>query len=190
MGFIDSYKHLEKLCGEVLNDDRRVSAYIDEMLDTPRGSYYVSTWDEDLRNLKHFRWVRNQISHEPGCTEQNMCNPEDELWLDEFYSRIMNQTDPLTLYHHATRPKPTIKKPPKPVIISPPKSVIAFRPMPVPKISPKPIYATTSPKRPKNSKNKKFDLPTLLLLSLLGLALALFIVIGVSLVFACIHIMF
>ena len=27
MGFIDSYKHLEKLCGEVLNDDRRVSAY-------------------------------------------------------------------------------------------------------------------------------------------------------------------
>lgn len=28
MGFNDSYKHLEKLCGEVLNDDRRVSAYI------------------------------------------------------------------------------------------------------------------------------------------------------------------
>ena len=32
MGFNDSYKHLEKLCGEVLNDDRRISAYIDEML--------------------------------------------------------------------------------------------------------------------------------------------------------------
>ena len=32
MGFIDSYKHLGKMCGEVLNDDRRVSAYIDEML--------------------------------------------------------------------------------------------------------------------------------------------------------------
>ena len=72
MGFIDSYKHLEKLCGEVLNDDRRVSAYIDEMLRTPRGSYYVRTWDEDLKNLKHYRWVRNQISHEPGCTEQNV----------------------------------------------------------------------------------------------------------------------
>ena len=51
MGFIDSYKHLEKLCGEVLNDDRRVSAYIDEMLRTPRGSYYVRTWDEDLKIL-------------------------------------------------------------------------------------------------------------------------------------------
>ena len=103
MGFIDSYKHLEKLCGEVLNDDRRVSAYIDEMLSTPRGSYYVRTWDEDLKNLKHYRWVRNQISHEPGCTEQNMCTRKDELWLDEFYSRIMNQTDPLSLYHQANR---------------------------------------------------------------------------------------
>ena len=103
MGFIDSYKHLEKLCGEVLNDDRRVSAYIDEMLNTPRGSYYVRTWDEDLKNLKHYRWVRNQISHEPGCTEQNMCVFEDELWINEFYSRIMNQTDPLSLYHRATR---------------------------------------------------------------------------------------
>ena len=104
MGFIDSYKHLEKLCGDVLNDDRRVSAYIDEMLNTPRGPYYVRTWNEDLKNLKHYRWVRNKISHEPGCTEQNMCEPGDELWLNEFYSRIMSQTDPLSLYHRATRP--------------------------------------------------------------------------------------
>ena len=115
MGFIDSYKHLEKLCGEVLNDDRRVSAYIDEMLRTQRGSYYVRTWDEDLKNLKHYRWVRNQISHEPGCTEQNMCVPKDELWLDEFYSRIMNQTDPLSLYHQATRPHPVSKSATKPL---------------------------------------------------------------------------
>ena len=119
MGFIDSYKHLEKLCGEVLNDDRRVSAYIDEMLSTPRGSYYVRTWDEDLKNLKHYRWVRNQISHEPGCTEQNMCDPEDELWLDEFYSRIMNQTDPLSLYHQATRPRPVSKPVARPIQSTP-----------------------------------------------------------------------
>ena len=102
MGFNDSYKHLEKLCGEVLNDDRRISAYIDEMLNTPSGSYYVKNWDEDLKKLKHYRWVRNQISHEPDCNEFNMCEPGDELWLDNFYSRIMNQTDPLTLYYEAT----------------------------------------------------------------------------------------
>lgn len=104
MGFIDSYKHLEKLCGDILNDDKRVSAYIDEMINTPRGSYLVRGWDDDLKQLKHYRWVRNKIVHEPGCTEQNMCKPEDALWLDDFHARIMNQTDPLALYLQATRP--------------------------------------------------------------------------------------
>lgn len=109
MGFIDSYKHLEKLCGEIMNDDRRISAYIDEMLNTPSGSYYVRSWDSDLKNLKHYRWVRNQISHEPGCTEQNMCDSEDILWLEDFYARIMNQTDPISLYYQATRQRASIK---------------------------------------------------------------------------------
>ena len=109
MGFIESYKHLEKLCGEVLNDDRRISAYIDEMINTPRGSYLVRGWDNDLKQLKHYRWIRNQIAHEPNCTEQNMCIPSDTAWLDDFYSRIMNQTDPLTLYSKATKPRPTQK---------------------------------------------------------------------------------
>ena len=110
MGFIDSYKHFEKLCGEILNDDRRVSGYIDEMRNTPNGSYYVRTWNEDLTKLEHYRRLRNRIVHEPGCTEQNMCEPEDEVWLDEFYSRIMNGTDPLALYHKATKPR-TANKP-------------------------------------------------------------------------------
>lgn len=105
MGFIESYKHLEKLCGEVLNDDRRISAYIDEMINTPRGSYLVKGWDDDLKQLKHYRWVRNQIAHEPDCTEQNMCEPCDTVWLDDFYSHIMNQIDPLALYSKATKPR-------------------------------------------------------------------------------------
>lgn len=99
MGFMDSYKRLEKLCGEILGKDRPpVSAYIDEMKSLSNGSLYVRNWEEDLKNLKHYRWVRNQISHEPGCSEENMCEPEDARWLDRFYSRIMNQTDPLALY--------------------------------------------------------------------------------------------
>lgn len=106
MGFIESYKHLEKLCGELLNDDRRVSAYIDEMINTPRGSYLVRGWDDDLRQLKHYRWVRNQIVHELNCTEANMCQTGDAAWLDDFYSRIMTQTDPLALYAQAARPHP------------------------------------------------------------------------------------
>lgn len=101
MGFIDSYKHLEKLCGEILNDDRRVSAYIDQMVNTPNGIYYVDNWNDDLKKLKHYRWIRNQIAHEPGCSESNMCEKSDTLWLENFYSRIMSQTDPLSLYHKA-----------------------------------------------------------------------------------------
>lgn len=103
MGFIESYKYLEKLCGDLLNDDRRISAYIDEMINTPKGSYLVSGWDDDLKKLKHYRWVRNRIAHEPDCTEENMCDPSDSVWLDGFYSRIMNQTDPLALYSKAIK---------------------------------------------------------------------------------------
>ena len=101
---MESYKHLEKLCGEILDDDRRVKAYIDEMQNTPGGARYVSSWNADLKKLKHYHWVRNQIAHEIDCTEQNMCTPEDTLWIDNFYSRIMNQTDPITLYRKATTP--------------------------------------------------------------------------------------
>lgn len=98
MGFIDSYKRLEKLCGEVMNDERKISAYIEEMQSKPNGSSKVPGWDTDLKKLKHYRWVRNKIAHEPDCTEKNMCEPADEQWLDEFYSRIINQKDPLALY--------------------------------------------------------------------------------------------
>ena len=104
LGFIESYKHLEKLCGEVLNDDRRISAYIDEMINTPRGSSLIKSWDDDLKQLKHYRWVRNKIAHEPGYSEENMCDANDALWLDNFYARIMNQSDPLALYYRATKP--------------------------------------------------------------------------------------
>lgn len=109
MGFIESYKHLEKLCGEILDDDRRISAYIDEMINTPRGAYLVPGWNDDLKQLKHYRWVRNQIAHELDCTESNMCQPDDTLWLDQFYSRIMNRTDPHALYAQATKPRPQPK---------------------------------------------------------------------------------
>ncbi len=98
MEFMNAYKHLEKLCGDLLNDERRISAYIDEMAKISDGTSKVYNWDNDLKKLKHYRWIRNQIVHEPDCQEDNMCHPDDVAWLNNFYSRIMNQTDPLTLY--------------------------------------------------------------------------------------------
>lgn len=111
MGFMDAYKRLEKLCGEIMKDDRRVSAYIDEMLRLPNGSRMVAGWNDDLKQLKHYRWVRNQIAHDPDRTEQNMCQPEDIRWIEDFYARIMNQTDPLALYRKANKKRPTTAKP-------------------------------------------------------------------------------
>ena len=81
------------------------------MQNRPRGSYLVRGWDDDLKQLKHYRWVRNQIVHEPDCSEDNMCDVGDAEWIDTFYSRIMNQTDPLAMYRKATAPRPA----PKPV---------------------------------------------------------------------------
>ncbi len=98
MSFLESYKHLEKLCGEIMQDNRAVSAYIDAMERLNGSAYYIRGWNEDLKNLKHYRWVRNQITHEPNCTEKNMCYEKDTEWLNKFYERIMNQTDPLALY--------------------------------------------------------------------------------------------
>ena len=107
MSFIDSYKRLEKLCSEIYNDNHGVSSYIDEMINTPIGARYVPGWDEDLKQLKHYRWVRNQIVHEPGCNEENMCEPGDAEWLDNFRSHIMSGSDPLTLYRKARYPHAT-----------------------------------------------------------------------------------
>lgn len=103
MEFIDTYKRLEKICGEIFNDVHGVSAYIDAMINLPEGAYLVNGWSEDLNKLKHYRWVRNQIVHEPNCTEENMCSDEDTSWLLAFYARIINHTDPLALHRKAKR---------------------------------------------------------------------------------------
>ena len=107
MSFIDSYKRLEKLCSEIYNNNHGITSYIDEMARNPIGSRFVPGWDEDLKQLKHYRWVRNQIVHEPNCTEENMCEYGDAQWLENFRSRIMAANDPLALYRKARKPQPT-----------------------------------------------------------------------------------
>lgn len=109
MEFINSYKRLEKLCNEIYDSNHGISAYIDDMLRLTSASRYVSSWDNDLKQLKHYRWIRNQIAHEPNCTEENMCEYGDARWIDDFYDRIMNQSDPLAMYRKATRPQPAAK---------------------------------------------------------------------------------
>ncbi|MBO5867622.1 MAG: hypothetical protein J6Q54_01780 [Oscillospiraceae bacterium] len=102
---MDAYKRLEKLCGELMRDDHGVSAYIKEMENTPKGTFLVSGWQTALKQLKHYKWIRNQIAHNVDCTEENMCSEEDTQWLCDFHARIMNQTDPLAMYRKALQPR-------------------------------------------------------------------------------------
>ena len=74
-------------------------------------------WVEDLKCLKHYRWVRNQIVHDPNSSEENMCDLSDAQWIDNFYDRIMKQSDPLAMYREATKPRSVAK--PKPLRQSP-----------------------------------------------------------------------
>ena len=95
MHFQEAYKRLEKLCGEITGDTQRgVTAYI-EAMEAEHSGRAVIGWDEDLKMLKHCRFVRNQISHEPGCTEENTCEPGDAAWAEQFRERIMTGDDPL-----------------------------------------------------------------------------------------------
>lgn len=122
MVFMEKYKSLEKICNEIFDTSNGVTAYINEMENTFDGAFYVPNWGNDLQKLKHYRHIRTQIAHEPNCNESNMCVSEDEEWLFTFYSRIMNQTDPLALYRKAKAAykktiqqkscEKTIKKPP------------------------------------------------------------------------------
>ena len=97
MGFMRAYKRLDNLCRDM--NGIGVAGYIEDMNKKLNGSYAVSGWKEDYQTLKHYRHIRNQIAHETYADEENMCSAKDEEWLENFYQRILKQSDPLALYH-------------------------------------------------------------------------------------------
>lgn len=103
MGFMRTYKKLDNLCRDI--NGKGVTGYIEDMEQTPNGEYKVTGWKDDYYKLKHYRYIRNQISHETNADEENMCDLDDTKWVENFYKRILNQTDPLAEYRKATRPK-------------------------------------------------------------------------------------
>ena len=63
MSFMNSYKQLENLCNEIYHDSHGVSSYIDDMTNLSLDLRYIPDRNDDLKQLKHYRWVRNQIVH-------------------------------------------------------------------------------------------------------------------------------
>jgi hypothetical protein len=98
--FLDVYKRLDNLCKDIFHSDRGISTYI-ENLEHLRSYQY----ENDYRRLKEYRYIRNQIVHENNVDEEDMYDQDDIRWLEEFYERIMNQTDPLCLHNKNKRTK-------------------------------------------------------------------------------------
>lgn len=106
MAFMEAYKRLDILCADIMNNGRGISSYIEEMSRIPGNAWRIPGWDFDLKQLKHCRWIRNQIAHDPNCNEQNLSTEAEVRWLEKFHRRILEQQDPLTIYRKATQGAP------------------------------------------------------------------------------------
>lgn len=105
MGFLQTYKRLDNLCKDM--NGIGVTGYINDMEQIADGRYYVSGWKDDYYKFKHYRYIRNQIVHENYAEEDNLCLPEDSVWLNEFYQRILERKDPLAVFNKACTSFPT-----------------------------------------------------------------------------------
>ncbi len=105
MQFLDIYKKLDNLCKDILRTEKGVSEYLEVMRGMNEGSLYVDGWSKDYSTLRNYRHMRNKIVHDIGTTEENSTREEDALWLENFYSRLLNGTDPISLYKKARKSK-------------------------------------------------------------------------------------
>lgn len=96
--FLEEYKRLDKLCREMYLSEKGVTSYINDMKSISSSqSGCVQNWDADFKKLIELRHIRTQLAHDVGTLNSNICSKADVLWLQEFYNRIMSQTDPLSL---------------------------------------------------------------------------------------------
>ena len=56
--------------------------------------YKVPYWENDYKQLKRMRWIRNQIAHDNGAVE---CEPSDLDRLKDFHNRLLKQQDSLAV---------------------------------------------------------------------------------------------
>ena len=96
--FQESYKRLDCLCKDLFSSKEGVSEYIRQMECTPWiDRRYDPRWEDDYKQLKHIRWVRNQLAHEVGTLDDGTCTIDDLNYVQDFYQRILDRTDPFSL---------------------------------------------------------------------------------------------
>lgn len=105
--FFEEFKRLDAICRDMLGAERGVSAYIEQMEETPAALWArVPGWKDDYYALKHLRWVRNKIAHETGF---DGCTPDDLQSLAGFTRRVLTQQDPLALLRRQGKAAPRKK---------------------------------------------------------------------------------
>ena len=90
--FFESYKRLDRLCGDILNCKNGISEYIQQMEQTGQSGFKVANWTEDYKMLTHVRLVRNQIAHD--TSNASFSTETDLEFVNSFYNRILKQDDP------------------------------------------------------------------------------------------------
>ena len=136
--FFEEYKHLDKLCGELYQDQHGISHYIDDMKNVSgNNSRYIPGWKEDLEKLIRLRHIRNYLAHTEGAFNEEICTQKDIEWSQEFHRHILNQSDPLAMLYRYSKAKQQTGK--------------VTLPTSTPKLSPSLSYVNTDIEENKNS---------------------------------------
>lgn len=99
--FLEKYKHLDKLCCDMFGTEKGVTDYIN----SARNNIYLQN-NADIKTLVRLRHIRNQLGHDIDAFNTPMCSQRDIDWLDDFYKKVYNVSDPLSL---SFKPKYTTK---------------------------------------------------------------------------------
>lgn len=88
---LEEYKYVDVICRDMLGAEKGVTAYIEQLDETPMTvRYWITEWNNEYRQLKHIRWLRNQIVHSTRNVE---CTQSDLDWLKDFHNRLLTQQD-------------------------------------------------------------------------------------------------
>lgn len=97
MGFLTAYKKVDNFIKDSCSSDNGVTTYIDMLQKNSYQNWYGICWEDTLKKLKYYRYIRNQIAHDDYASEESLISEDDIRWLEQFYSDLLNTRDPLAL---------------------------------------------------------------------------------------------
>lgn len=108
--FLEEYKELDKLIQDALNSEKGVSEYIERLT----GHYEFS---DEYHLLKRLRKIRNDLAHEPNTMNSDYATEDDIDDVKEFYNRIIDRKDPISLLTRKNSKRSKTKEKPSSILI-------------------------------------------------------------------------